>query len=105
MDRLKEVFSPYQLLDDMQVEETIFPNVISHKKIVILSHRSKNKYILRIYQLLFNNKGDGYEFVQKLATFTFEDRDELICFLDGLSHFMVWRYLCYSILCHKIISS
>lgn len=70
----------------MQIEETNFPNAISDMGIATFSHKIDSKHTLRIYHLLLDYEKDAYEVVQELAAFTFEDRNELVYFLDDLPH-------------------
>lgn len=70
----------------MQIEETIFPNTTSNMGVATLSHKIDSNHILRIYHLQLDHEKDTYEVVQEPAAFTFEDRNELVYFLDNLSH-------------------
>lgn len=82
----KKVLYPNQLLEEMKVEETIFPNATSNMGVATLSHETDSHHILRIYHLLLDYEKDAYEVVQELAAFTFEDRNELVYFLDDLPY-------------------
>ncbi len=84
MNADKKVLYPNQLLEEMQIEGTIFPKSKSNMGVATLSHEVNSKHILRIYHLLLNDGEDNYEVIQELAAFTFEDRDELLYFLDDL---------------------
>lgn len=85
MDNHKVLY-PNQLLEEMRVEGTIFPENASQFGVATLSHHDGSTHILRIYQLLFNDNEDAYEIVQELAAFTFLDRTELVNFLNDLPH-------------------
>lgn len=85
MDNHKVLY-PNQLLEEMRVERTIFPENASQFGVATLSHHDGSTHILRIYQLLFNDNEDAYEIVQELAAFTFLDRTELVNFLNDLPH-------------------
>lgn len=76
----KKVIYPHQLLEEMQIEEAIFPNTTSNMGVATLSHKIDSNHILRIYHLLLDDEKDTYEVVQELAAFTFEDRNELVYF-------------------------
>src|SRR5690625_1198048 len=86
MNENKSVVYPNELLENMRVEGTIFPENASDVGIATLSHEVGSAHILRIYQLLFNNEADAYDLVQELAAFTFQDRIELVSFLEDLPH-------------------
>lgn len=86
MKQDKKVLYPNKLLEEMRVEGTIFPENASQFGVATLSHQDGSAHVLRIYQLLFNNEADAYDLVQELAAFTFQDRIELISFLEDLPH-------------------
>lgn len=81
-----KVIYPNELLAEMNVEGTIFPESSSPIGVANLSHQEGSSHVLRIYQLLFNNDQNAYEFVQELTAFTFNSRQELIDFLESLPH-------------------
>lgn len=86
MSEHKKVLYPDHLLDDMQIEETIFPGTTDQVGVATLSHRIDANHILRIYQLSLNSSKEGYEIVQELAAFTFTNRNELNNFLENLPY-------------------
>lgn len=84
MESERKVSFPNEMLDEMEIEGTIFPNVESDVGIANLSHQEGTTYILRIYQILFNEDTQVYEPVQELAAFSFHDRMELKEFVSQL---------------------
>src|SRR5699024_1619657 len=86
MKQDKKVLYPNKLIEEMRVEGTIFPENASQFGVATLSHQDGSAHVLRIYQLLFNNEENAYDLVQELAAFTFQDRIELVSFLEDLPH-------------------
>ena len=86
MNEDKKVLYPNQLLEEMRVEGTIFPENASQFGVATLSHQDGSAHVLRIYQLLFNDYEEAYEPVQELAALRFESRKELVDFHNDLPH-------------------
>jgi len=82
----KKVVYPNELLQNMRVEGTIFPENASQVGVATFSQQNGSDHILRIYQLLFNNTESVYEPVKELAAFNFMSRRDLVGFLDDLPH-------------------
>lgn len=87
MNKDKIVLYPSEMLEEMQVEETIFPTGTTNEfGVTTLSHQVGSKHVLRLYQLLFHSEKDVYVIVQELASFKFETRIELDEFSKDLPH-------------------
>jgi len=85
MENEKRVIHP-EWLSDLKIERTIFSENDSQVGVATLSQEEHSEHILRIFQLLFNYDENAYEYIQELAAFTFQNRAELVYFLDKLPH-------------------
>jgi len=86
MNNEKKVVFPTSVLEEMQIEGTIFPKVVSDLGIAMLSHQDGPAHVLRIYQLLYNSVDDIYEPVQELASFSLPTKNDLLSFIDNIPH-------------------
>ena len=79
----KEVIFPNELLEEMNLETTIFSQADDSVGIAAFSELQDNVYILRLYHLL-RNQNMKYHLVQELAAFSFQTYEALKKFLDNL---------------------
>jgi len=82
MSSEKEVVFPNELLEEMQVETTIFSPENEIIAIAALSKIENSAHILSLWQLLKDQ--NSYHPVQELAAFSFLDRVDLEDFLHRL---------------------
>lgn len=75
---------PNEIINDMSFEKNIFNTASNDVMISTFSEWNGSSYVLRIYQLLYNRFNETYEFAQELAAFSFEERSELVDFLNRL---------------------
>ena len=82
-DDVKASF-PDEILSEMNFEKNIFSTAKTDVMISTFSEWNGSTHVLRVYQLLYNRFNETYEFAQELAAFSFEDRSELVDFLNKL---------------------
>lgn len=83
MDSKKRVLFPDEMLEQMDIEKTIFAKEMHEHGIAVLSEKEGSGLILRIYQLMRGTEG-AYSPVQELAAFNFKNRGDLDDFLTKL---------------------
>lgn len=84
MNSEKSVAFPNDLLEQMTIEQTLFPSNSDDVGISILSSIENDLHIMRVYQLLLNQSTMVYEPVQEMVSFSFENRSEFVDFLTQL---------------------
>lgn len=85
MDRKDKLYLPDEVLQDMKLEDVIFPINSDKTGVVVLSQKGKNNdSVMRLFQLLLDQEADQYYPVQELAAFSFQSYEELKDFLITL---------------------
>ncbi|GAB3042120.1 hypothetical protein [Virgibacillus ainsalahensis] len=83
MNSEKTVYFPDELLENRQIETTIFTPLNDLIGVAALSEQEGPTFILRLFQLTVF-EGETYEPIQELAAFSFQSREELDSFLERL---------------------
>lgn len=78
MEPDNKVTYPDELLEKFNIEGVIFSEASKELGFATLSEIEGSAHILRIYQLLYNEYTDAFEFTQELAAFTSESRARLL---------------------------
>lgn len=86
MEQDKNVIFPNEMLEEMQLEGTVFPTIESPFGIAMFSEVEENNHVLRVYQLLFESEQNSYVPIQELAAFQFPDRETMMEFKERLPH-------------------
>ncbi|MBP1969179.1 hypothetical protein J2Z83_001283 [Virgibacillus natechei] len=83
MNSDKRVVFPNEMLENRQIETTIFTPANDVYGVAVLSEKAGATIILRLYQLVVD-ADYTYQPVQELTAFSFGSRSELDSFLDRL---------------------
>lgn len=68
---------PQDLLEEMTIESTVFSPRDQDIGVAILSKRTNDYYIVKVYQLLLSDDAQQYNFIQELAVFKYETQQEI----------------------------
>lgn len=89
MERLfkgKDLAFPKKMMENLTLENTIFPENESAFGVAALSGKMSGEHILHLYQLLYSDEYEAYCPVLELASFKFKTHEELKAFIIDLPH-------------------
>lgn len=75
---------PNEIMENMKFEQTLFTPENEKIGIAIFSETENDNHIMRIYQLLYDEDDETYNFIQELTAFSFQKRNQLDDLIERL---------------------